>query len=79
MEKYTFITHSFFGAFAKSLKATVSVVTSVRPCGNDSAPTGRIFHEILFFSFIGKSAEIIQIPLKFEKTSRYYVKTNVHL
>jgi len=38
--KNTFIPHSFFGAFVKSTNETPSFVMSVRPCGNNLAPTG---------------------------------------
>jgi hypothetical protein len=63
---------TFLGAFAKSLKATISFVMHVRPSArNDSAPTGRIFMKFDVSTF-RKYVETIQVSLKSDKNKGYF-------
>ena len=65
-----------FGAFAL-LKATLSFVSSVRPCGTNSTPTGRIFlkFDIRLFR---KSLEKIQVSLKCESNDGCFTRRPVY-
>ena len=46
---------------------------------NNSAPTGRIFHEIWYLSFLLKSVEKIQVSPKSVKNNRYFTWRHIHL
>jgi hypothetical protein len=46
---------------------------------NNSAPTGRIFHENSYFSMFKKSVEKIQIRLKSDKNNRYFAWRPIYI
>jgi hypothetical protein len=57
---------TFLGTFVKLRKATIGFVMSVRPSvclstKRNSAPTGRIFHDIWYWVFLEKTVEKTQV------------------
>jgi hypothetical protein len=70
------------GAFTKLRKASTSFVMSVctvrPPAWNNSAPTGRIFHYIIFEYFSEICPESSRIVKIRQKKRALYLKTNIH-
>jgi hypothetical protein len=56
-------------------KSTMGIVMSARRSAwNNSAPTGRIFHEILCLSNFRKTVQKIQVSLKSDKNNGYFAR-----
>ena len=73
--------NTFLGAFAKLHKATISFVMSV--CSSvrieQLGSHWTDFHEIWYMSIFRKSVEKIQVSLRSDKNSGYFIRSPIHI
>ena len=81
---------TFFGAFAKLRKATISFIMSclsvplflrlsVRPRGTTRLPLGGFFYEIFYLGMFRKSVEKSQFSLKSDKNNGYFTWRRMYI